>query len=389
MFKDVHINLISNSKIINTSQKIYCGDCKQIVLSSNERFINLCNNYNEQIFLNNSEICYILFNGKQIKQPLKTKKTAIAIQKGFYKDIYAELSELKPFKFNQQTYNLVPVDNIVLCDLLFAQGGVFEINEIHSAIFFPYFLDQAKDGFKLTFIFVNLLMSRFKEIACKVIFSLGYEIYLNGKNLLLNTITAKDFARWLLLHEYCHNSGPLPLFGQNVNKFAKKSYGFIEELRVDLTTIIIIIDNINLGVLSSEFYNVVTIIIVERIFRASIYNFNKHWGLDKGMFSKEVEGDTAVAFMVLLAKFNIFDPSNKILNIDIANIWHVANLILSDIYKYEHLAEKKNGFNSTYHIFSKFFRDKYFKMPADVYSFLISNSVQDCNFYLNFMSEYE
>ncbi|KTC72305.1 hypothetical protein Lbir_1371 [Legionella birminghamensis] len=389
MFKDIHLKLISNSKTIKASQRIYSGDCEPILLSSNETFINLVSDYNEQAFLNDSEIWHILFNGKQIKQPLKTKKTGIAIQKGPYKDIYEELSGLKPFSINHQEYNLIPVDNIVLCDLLFAQGGVFEINEIHSALFFPYFLDQAKDGFKLTFIFINLLMSRFKEIACKVISSLGYDIYLDGNNLLLNTLTANDFARWLLLHEYCHNSGPLPLFSQNVNKFSKKSYGFIEELRVDLTTIKIIIENISLGILSSEFYNVIAIIMAERIFRASIYNFNQHWTSDKGMFSKEVEGDTAIAFLVLLTKFNIFDPANKILNIDIANTLQVVDMILSDIYKYEHLANEKSGFNSTHHIFSKFFRDKYFKMPVSAYDFLIANSVQDCNFYLNFMSEYE
>ena len=389
MFKQIHLNLISNSKIIKTSQSIYLSDSRQIPLSSNETFINLTNNYNEQAFFNDSEIWHIFFNGKQIKQPLKTKKTGIAIQKGAYKDVYEEISALKPFSINHQTYNLIPVENIVLCDLLFAQGGVFEVNEIHSALFFPYFLDQAKDGFKLTFIFINLLMCRFKEIACKIIFSLGYELYLDGKILLLNTLTAKDFARWLLLHEYCHNSGPLPLFSPNVNKFSRKSYGFIEELRVDLTTIKIIIENIKLGVLSADFYNVIAIIIVERIFRASIYNFNKHWTFDKGMFSKEVEGDTAIALMILLTKFNIFDPSNKILNIDIAKILQVADLILSDIYKYEYLADKKNGFNSTFQIFSKFFRDKYFKMSAEAYDFLMDNSVQDCNFYLNFMSEYD
>ena len=163
-------------------------------------------------------------------------------------------------------------------------------------------------------------MSRFEEIACKVVSFLGYEIYLDGKNLLLNTLTAKDFARWLLLHEYCHNSGPLPLFSQNVNKFSKKSYGFVE-LRVDLTTIKIIIENISLGVLSSEFYNVIAIIMAERIFRASIYNFNQHWTSDKGMFSKEVEGDTAIAFLVLLTKFNIFDPANKTLNTGHVGPW--------------------------------------------------------------------
>ena len=41
--------------------------------------------------------------------------------------------------YDHQEYNLIPVDNIVLCDLLFAQGGIFEINEIHSALFFHIF----------------------------------------------------------------------------------------------------------------------------------------------------------------------------------------------------------------------------------------------------------
>ena len=97
MFKDIRLNLITDSKIIRKSQNIYSGDCDPIPLSNNETFINLTSDYNEQAFLNNSEIWHILFSGKQIKQPLKTKKTGIAIQKGPYKDIYEELSGLDGF----------------------------------------------------------------------------------------------------------------------------------------------------------------------------------------------------------------------------------------------------------------------------------------------------
>ena|SRR3990167_8540035 len=167
MFREIQLNLNSRSKIIRTSKNIYSNDGGQIPLSINETFINLTNEYNEQLFLNNSDIWYILFNGKKIKQPLQTKKTVIAIEREPYKDIYEELSVLESFKINQQVYNLMPVENIVLCDLLFAQGGIFGINEIHSALFLPYFLDNAKvldnakAGFKITFIFINLLISRF------------------------------------------------------------------------------------------------------------------------------------------------------------------------------------------------------------------------------------
>ena len=212
---------------------------------------------------------------------------------------------------------------------------------------------------------------------------------MDGKNLLLNTLTTRDFARWLLLHEYVHNSGPLPLFNQNANKFSKKRYGFIEELRVDLTTIKIIIDNIKSGVLSAEFYNVIAIIIIERLFRASIYNFRQNWPNDTGMFSNEVEGDTAIALMIILANFKVFDPSKKILNIDITGITQLAELILSDVYKYEHLANEKNRFNGTCDIFAKFLKDKYFKMAPDVHDFLVCNSVQDCHYELNFVGKNE
>jgi len=64
MFKDIHLNLISNSKIIKTSQSIYAGDCETIPISNNETSINLTNEYNQQAFLNDSEIWHILFNGK-------------------------------------------------------------------------------------------------------------------------------------------------------------------------------------------------------------------------------------------------------------------------------------------------------------------------------------
>jgi hypothetical protein len=294
------------------------------------------------------------------------------------------LASLDGFEINQYYYKLENVENLFPCSLLYAEGGIFDANEIHSAIFFPYFMENRDVDGKSTLIFVNIMYERFKIISKHLFESLGFEIFLDEKKINLDCITQEDISKWIILHEYVHNSGPLSLFTSNANKFSTKKYGFIEEMRVDLTSIMIILDK--LCILDSNYTKIIVIILLERLFRGALYNFQSEWNFSKNeMFAKEVEGDVSIAFMILLDKYNILDFQKKKINLNQKNMQMLLEEVLSDIYKYEQLAYLKQAFSSSATKFAAYFRDKYLKVTPAVTNFLKEYSVQNCLYKIFFI----
>jgi hypothetical protein len=56
----------------------------------------------------------------------------------------------------------------------------------------------------------------------------------------------------------------------NFNKFATKPYGFIEEMRVDLTTFKLILEQAN-KYNTDDMLKVLSLIIIERLFRGALF----------------------------------------------------------------------------------------------------------------------
>lgn len=384
MSEKINLNIRTDSRILENSKIIYTNDCiERIQLRSNEDILDYSQFYDHaSLNVSKKEIFYILFSGKKIKQNITRKKTLITIKK-IKLDILNDLTSLKHFKINQFSYKLQKVDNLFPCDLLYAEGGIFDANELHSAVFFPYFMENRDVEGKSTLIFVNIMFERLKLISKNLFLKLGFKLIIDGEEINLHNITKKDVARWITLHEYVHNSGPLPLFTSTANKFSTKKYGVIEEMRVDLTSIKIIIDY--LFEIDKSYIKMIAIIIIERLFRGALYNFHPKWDNSKNeMFAKEVEGDASIALMIILNKYNFLDLEKRAITFTCKQMVKLAEDVLCDIYKYEKLANEKDAFSTTSSKFVTFFKEKYLQTSPIIMNFLNRHSVQNCRYNLSF-----
>lgn len=388
MFKQINLHLGYFPEISKKSEYIYESPRAESTLSllnNNEACADFVVNYAPEILNQDKEIFYISFNGKKIKEQIANKKTLVAIRKLNDQKILADLHRINYFEIGGHKYNFSLVNNIILCDLLYAKGGIFDANEIHSAIFFPYFIENQTSGEKFTLIFTNIIFERFKVVSKEIFNRLNFKLSIEGKIINLNDIEKVDISRWVTLHECAHNSGPLSLFTSDANKFSTKKYGFIEEMRVDLTSIKVILDSIGRNQMSGAYKKVIAIIILERILRGALYNYHPKWDMSAaGMFSKQVEGDVSIAMLILLSNYKIIDLNKKIIDLTEEKLKLVIDTVLSDIYKYEHLASEKNAFDHTSLKFSSLFRKTHLPVSQSVLSFLDAYSVQDCEYKIFF-----
>lgn len=385
MYKTFEINIPIKQHYRENANAIFYNN--PFVLSESECFLNYTDNYQPHAFQDEIEIFHILFNGKKIKQPISDKKTLITIKKLDEKKICSSFKAIKTFSINQREYPLEKVNNIILCDLIYTKGGIFQANEIHAAVFFPYFMEKIEQSEKVTLIFANIVCERFHLVAKRIFKDLGFNIYIDGKSYNLNSISKEDFCRWLTLHEYIHNSGPLSLFRSQANKFATKPYGFIEEMRVDFTTIKVLLEHTVHHPEQKNLLEILVIIILERIFRGALYNFHPEWKSARtGMLAKEVEGDVSISLLCWLNQHDMLNIATRTINLNLSKLIVLINEVLGDIYNYEQLAHDKQAFDLTALKFSAFFREKHISIPPEVIAFLHTFAVQDCQYFVKFNS---
>ncbi len=277
------------------------------------------------------------------------------------------------FLFGKYKFSIKPIDNLIIGDLLYAKGGIFDKNEIHVAVFFPYFSKSSQGNPKKTYVFSNLMFKRYQVMTQK---------YLKRFNIPFN-INENHFSRWITLHEAFHNSGPLPLFSGKINKFIKKGYGFIEELRVEFSIMHYILNCIPKSK-KNNFNNLIKLIITDRIFRAARFHFNPTHQLKYGMYAREVEGDAAICLLALLVKKGILNLSKETLKFTPKQLSYAIEPILNDIYNYESRIIGQYDFDTSHHRFSVYLRKTYFSVTHDIMEFLKSSACTNCHYNIRF-----
>ncbi len=307
---------------------------------------------------------YVSFYGQE--------KTVFAI-KPYQKKFLNRLMLENNFELDEHRFCIPPIAELFVGDLLYAKGGVFDLNEIHVAVFLPYFAQCKRTLAKKSFVFANLMEERFVKMAQSTMQKFSMNLKL----------TSQDFANWVSLHEGFHNSGPLPLFSGKVNKFSKKSYGFVEELRVDLSIIYFILNCIPSEGRKS-LINVVCLVIADRVFRAARFHFNTSHAPRHNMYAKMVEGDAAICLLCLLVHNELLDLPGRKFVFCSKKLSAAIKPVLKDIYDYEKSINNKDSFYASEPSFCKYLRQKYFKLNAGVRLYLEANSCTNCTYELVF-----
>lgn len=380
MYANIELHLPTTQQLIKTCQVIYENDDNDL-----NNVIDFCHAYHPPTLLNEQTDAILVFKGKKIRHTFTHDKTLMVIHKINCHDIVDELMVNNTFVIDNHHYKLVPVTNLLMCELLYAQGGIFSVNEIHAAVFFPYFMSGNYNDEKISLILVNVIYEKFTKITKKIFNTLNFKLFFEDNEVNIENISCMDIARWITLHEYMHNSGPLSLFTSQANKFTSKHYGFIEEMRVDLSSIKYILDHGLLINHETTYVHVISLILLERIIRGALYNYQPQRSIQcDAMFSKEVEGDAAISLMFILIKYQILDIHSKTLHLTNHKLLALCNEILKPIYHYETLAREHSSFAKTSLRFAKIFRSEFIPISQAAIAYLTRYSVQDCIYKLKF-----
>jgi hypothetical protein len=299
-------------------------------------------------------------------------KTIFSIRPYFQQELKALIIRC-PLVLKGYNFPVHPIKNLFAGDLLYAEGGIFTREKLHSAVFLPYFAPGAY-GPKRTYVFANLMSHRFKIMSTDMMQSFNLDI----------SLTSADYANWVFLHEAFHNSGPLPLFTDKINKFGNKPYGFIEELRVELSIIYYILNCIPKETVLKK---VVWLIILDRIFRAARFHYNATHMPEHNMYAKMVEGDAAICILALLDNSGLINLKQNSLELDFLRLSELAAEVLEDIFAFEQAVKSGDDFISLSQGFCDKLRQKHFALSEQALAYLRKHAQTNCTYKLDFKTQ--
>ena len=152
---------------------------------------------------------------------------------------------------------------------------------------------KVKNEFSV-FYFVNVFIRRFEEFGRPIL-----KKYVSQKSFwrlkrLSQKVLLKSFATWFYLHEYHHGTGHLPL-GDYFKVKNTKTTAAVEELRVDVLSILACLESAQAGYTDAYFY--AELILFERLLRYSAHSFpeENYDARSSLMFLKFLEEQNAVS----------------------------------------------------------------------------------------------